>query len=64
LKTTFSAKPRAPRLEPAVTGHALLVDLLARHDSRADAGGRHTIELPAYGYRWYRPGRMDPTMPA
>jgi maltose alpha-D-glucosyltransferase/alpha-amylase len=60
----FSAKPRAPRLEPAVAGNALLVDLLAGHDSRADAGGRHTIELPAYGYRWYRPGRMDPTVPA
>jgi maltose alpha-D-glucosyltransferase/alpha-amylase len=60
----FSAKPRAPRLEPAVAGHPLLLDLLARNDSHSDAGGRHTIELPAYGYRWYRPGGMDPTVPA
>jgi maltose alpha-D-glucosyltransferase/alpha-amylase len=57
----FSAKPRAPRLEPAVAGHPVLVDLLARNDSRADAGGRHTIQLPAYAYRWYRPGSMDRT---
>ena len=30
-----------------------------RVDSRADASGYHTIQLPAYGYRWYRPGSMD-----
>jgi maltose alpha-D-glucosyltransferase/alpha-amylase len=35
--------------------HALLVDLLDGHDSRADANGGHVIELPPYGYRWYRP---------
>jgi maltose alpha-D-glucosyltransferase/alpha-amylase len=58
----FSNKPRAPRLDASVAGHRLLVDLLAKNDSRADAGGRHTIELPAYGYRWYRPGSMDPTV--
>jgi glycosidase len=57
----FSAKPRAPRLEPAVAGDRVLVDLLARNDSRADAHGRHTIQLPAYGYRWYRPGGIDRT---
>ena len=59
----FSAKPRAPRLEAPVAGHRLLVDLLAKNDSRADANGRHTIELPAYGYRWYRPGGMDRSVP-
>ena len=58
----FSDKPRAPRLERSVVGHELLVDLLARNDSRADAQGRHTIQLPARGYRWYRPGGMDPTV--
>jgi maltose alpha-D-glucosyltransferase/alpha-amylase len=58
----FTAKPRAPRLGPAVAGHRLLVDLLAKNDSRADASGHHTIELPAHGYRWYRPGSMDGNM--
>ena len=58
----FTAKPRAPRLEPAVAGDHLLVDLLAKHDSCADSSGRHTIQLPAYGYRWYRPGGLDRTV--
>ena len=58
----FTAKPRAPRLGPTVAGHRLLVDLLAKNDSRADASGHHTIELPAHGYRWYRPGSMDGNM--
>ena len=58
----FSGRPRAPRIERSVAGHERLVDLLARNDSRADAAGRHTIELPAYGYRWYRPGGLDPTV--
>jgi maltose alpha-D-glucosyltransferase/alpha-amylase len=56
----FTDKPRAPWLEPSVVNHKLMVDLLARNDTRADARGRHTIPLPAYGYRWYRPGGMDP----
>jgi maltose alpha-D-glucosyltransferase/alpha-amylase len=60
----FSDKPRAPRLEASVVNHTQLVDLLARNDSRADAEGRHTIQLPAYGYRWYRPGGVDPTVVA
>ncbi|HVH57910.1 MAG TPA: alpha-amylase family protein [Vicinamibacterales bacterium] len=55
----FTSKPRAPRIDIATAGHPLLVDLLAKNDSRAGTSGRHTIELPAYGYRWYRPGSMD-----
>jgi maltose alpha-D-glucosyltransferase/alpha-amylase len=55
----FSGKPRAPQLTAADVGHTLLVDLLAKNDSRADANGRHTIDLPAYGYRWYRAGGID-----
>ncbi len=55
----FTAKPRAPRIDLATAGHRVLVDLLATNDSRVDASGRHTIELPPYGYRWYRPGGMD-----
>jgi maltose alpha-D-glucosyltransferase/alpha-amylase len=55
----FGGKPRAPQLAAADVGHPLLVDLLAKNDSRADASGRHTIQLPPYGYRWYRAGGID-----
>lgn len=33
--------------------------LLGTNDSRVDAGGHHTIQLPPYACRWYRPGGMD-----
>jgi len=58
----FSSKPRAPRLEPSVAGHRVLVDLLGTNDSHADKNGRHIVQLPPYGYRWYRPGQMDGTV--
>jgi maltose alpha-D-glucosyltransferase/alpha-amylase len=58
----FSDKPRAPRISPAVAGHRILVDLLDHNDSRADGSGWHTVQLPGYGYRWYRPGGIDPTV--
>jgi maltose alpha-D-glucosyltransferase/alpha-amylase len=60
----FGHKPRAPRLEPSVAGHERLVDLIGTEDSRADENGRHTIQLPPYGYRWFRPGQMDGTVTA
>jgi maltose alpha-D-glucosyltransferase/alpha-amylase len=55
----FTGKPRAPRIEASDAGHPLLVDMLARHDSRADEAGRHVIDLPPHGYRWYRAGGID-----
>jgi maltose alpha-D-glucosyltransferase / alpha-amylase len=55
----FSSEPRAPRIDGKTAGDRLLVDLLARNDSRADELGHHTIPLPPYGYRWYRPGGID-----
>jgi maltose alpha-D-glucosyltransferase/alpha-amylase len=58
----FSDKPRAPRISPAHAGHRVLVDLLDHNDSRADDSGWHTVQLPGYGYRWYRPGGIDPTV--
>jgi maltose alpha-D-glucosyltransferase/alpha-amylase len=58
----FSDKPRAPRIAPSAAGHELLVDLLDHNDSRADRSGWHTVQLPGYGYRWYRPGGIDPTV--
>jgi maltose alpha-D-glucosyltransferase/alpha-amylase len=58
----FDHKPRAPRLDPSVAGHHRLVDLIGTEDSHADESGRHTIQLPPYGYRWFRPGQMDGTV--
>lgn len=59
----FTTKPKVIRLTNKDAGNPLLVDLLDVHDSRADAHGRHTIELPSYGYRWMRAGGMDVTVP-
>jgi len=43
---------------PGDTGK-LLINLLTEDHSRADARGRHTLLLEAYGYRWYRVGGLD-----
>ena len=55
----FHARPCVVRLDAKAAGHRVLVDLLGRADSRADARGRHTIALDAYGYRWLRAGGVD-----
>src|SRR4029079_324761 len=59
----FTSKPRVARLGGKDAGNALLVDLLDHHGRRADGHGRHTIELPPYGYRWLRSGGIDLTVP-
>jgi maltose alpha-D-glucosyltransferase/alpha-amylase len=59
----FTRKPKVVRTDVKHAGAPVLVDLLDGHDSRADARGRHTIELPAYGYRWLRAGGIDQTAP-
>jgi maltose alpha-D-glucosyltransferase/alpha-amylase len=59
----FTAKPKVVRTDVKSVGNPLLVDLLDTHDSRADQHGRHTIELPTYGYRWLRAGGIDQTAP-
>jgi maltose alpha-D-glucosyltransferase / alpha-amylase len=35
-----------------------LIDLMAVHESEADAKGHHHISLDAYGYRWFRAGNL------
>jgi maltose alpha-D-glucosyltransferase/alpha-amylase len=42
---------------PGVHGHRL-VSLLSEEHSKSDAKGVHTIELEAYGYRWFRVGGL------
>jgi maltose alpha-D-glucosyltransferase/alpha-amylase len=54
----FGTKPRVVRLTTAQAGDAQLVDLLETHDSRADEGGRHVIELEPNAYRWLRGGGL------
>ncbi len=39
-------------------GGERLVDLREQAESRADDAGLHRIALDAYGYRWYRVGRL------
>jgi maltose alpha-D-glucosyltransferase/alpha-amylase len=40
-----------------------LVNLLSQDPSDADEGGRHLIELEAYGYRWLRVGDLERPIP-
>ena len=54
----FGTKPRVVRVTAAAAGHERLVDLLESHDSQADDGGRHVIELEPYAYRWFRAGGL------
>lgn len=50
----FTPKPKVVRIDARKAGHETLIDLLATHDSKADASGKHVIELQAYDYRWLR----------
>jgi maltose alpha-D-glucosyltransferase/alpha-amylase len=54
-------KPREVSFAVGLPGEAgnLLVNLLSEDHSRAGEGGRHTMLLEAYGYRWYRVGGLD-----
>ncbi len=55
---SFGAEPRVVHLTANQSGNERLVDLLATHDSHADAHGRHVIELEPRGYRWFRAGGL------
>jgi maltose alpha-D-glucosyltransferase/alpha-amylase len=57
----FDSKPREISFSPGIPGDegALLVNLLSEDHSRADAAGKHSILMEAYGYRWYRVGGLD-----
>ncbi|MEO6872634.1 MAG: alpha-amylase family protein [Chthoniobacterales bacterium] len=55
----FSAKSKEVRLKLKEERGAILTNLRANDESRADEKGQHRIALEAYGYRWYRVGRLD-----
>jgi maltose alpha-D-glucosyltransferase/alpha-amylase len=54
-------KPREVSFAVGLPGEAakLLVNLLSEDHSQANARGKHTLLLEAYGYRWYRVGGLD-----
>jgi maltose alpha-D-glucosyltransferase/alpha-amylase len=64
MATLHNFGKRARRVEvdlQSPRGHTLC-DVLDNDHSRAGSSGRHSITLPAYGYRWYRLGSADNTL--
>jgi maltose alpha-D-glucosyltransferase/alpha-amylase len=60
----FDARPREIAFSVGLKGEdaehgKLLINLLAEDHSRADHGGRHSLVIEGYGYRWYRVGGLD-----
>ena len=57
----LAAVPREVSFVVGVAGEAgnLLVNLLSEDHSHAGAGGKHSVLLEAYAYRWYRVGGLD-----
>ncbi|MGH7278629.1 MAG: alpha-amylase family protein [Candidatus Rokuibacteriota bacterium] len=58
----FSDQARKVRLAAHAVGGDLLADVFERQHSRAVASGAHELELPPYGYRWFRAGSVDNTL--
>jgi maltose alpha-D-glucosyltransferase/alpha-amylase len=57
----FDEKPRETTFSVGLQGSEAnhLINLLSDDHSEADARGRHTVLMEAYGYRWYRVGGLD-----
>jgi maltose alpha-D-glucosyltransferase/alpha-amylase len=57
----LSPEPREVKIDPGVAGShdGLLVNLLSDDHSRPEKGGRHSVFLESYGYRWFRVGGLD-----
>jgi maltose alpha-D-glucosyltransferase / alpha-amylase len=54
-------KPREVTLAVGLPGEQgkHLINLLSEDHSEADKGGKHTLLMEAYGYRWYRVGGLN-----
>jgi maltose alpha-D-glucosyltransferase/alpha-amylase len=54
-------KPREVTFSVGLDGDAgkHLINLLSEDHSEADARGKHTLLMEAYGYHWYRVGGLD-----
>jgi maltose alpha-D-glucosyltransferase/alpha-amylase len=55
----FADRPCAIRLHVDGANGKRLVNLLSQTQSDADDSGRHSIDLEAYGYRWFRVGDLE-----
>lgn len=55
----FCAKAKEVRLKLKDERGAILTNLRRNDESRANKKGQHRIAIEAYGYRWYRVGRLD-----
>src|SRR5262245_11667025 len=53
----FASKAQSITLTVGCAGERL-VNLLTEQHSVADAKGKHSIALEAYGYRWFRVGSL------
>ena len=59
LLHNFTAEPKEVRLRLKEKRADILTNLRHNDESRADEKGQHRIAIEAYGYRWYRVGRLD-----
>jgi maltose alpha-D-glucosyltransferase/alpha-amylase len=55
----FDKKAHEIKLDLKQEKEVKLIDLMAIHESVADARGMHRITLEAYGYRWFRAGDLS-----
>jgi maltose alpha-D-glucosyltransferase/alpha-amylase len=55
----FAGRKRKARIEVGTPDGKVLIDVFDHRHSRAGPSGAHEIDLPAYGYRWFRVGAAD-----
>jgi maltose alpha-D-glucosyltransferase/alpha-amylase len=55
----FSRQPQEVTVRVDGEEGGLLVNLLENDDSHAPKSGKHRIDLPAYGYKWFRVGGLN-----
>jgi maltose alpha-D-glucosyltransferase/alpha-amylase len=59
----FTANTRTVAIDVSLADAPKLTDLLWTNDSSAKEHGRHMIDLPPYGYRWFRAGGKNRNVP-
>ncbi|MBE7174744.1 MAG: alpha-glucosidase C-terminal domain-containing protein, partial [Williamsia sp.] len=50
----FSPDPQPCQLTTSLRPNSRLTDLLNHTENRPTTDGRFTVQLPGYGYKWYR----------
>jgi maltose alpha-D-glucosyltransferase/alpha-amylase len=59
----FASHQRKAAFKVGVAGGELLVDVFVKkRQSRSRSADKHSVELEAYGYRWFRVGAVDNAM--